>query len=114
MEKSEKLKNGLELTTSLQLSIELIDQYPVKGLIKQKAKDFLKVAENDVANEYSRLYNQDHEFAINVIKKKHQLVKIIAEFDEADFVLCAEFLKKFKDNIHLARKNGLVFFDKII
>lgn len=114
MEVSEKLKNGLELTTSLQLSVELIDQYPVKGIIKQKAKDFLKAAENDVANEYSRIYNKDHEFALNVIKKKHQLIKIIAEFDEADFALCSEFLKKFKDNIHLARKNGLVFFDKII
>ena len=111
---SEKLKNGLELTTTLKLGIELMDQYPVKGIIKQKAKDFLKVAENDIANEYSKVYNTNHEFAINAIKKKHELIKIIAEFDEADFILCSDFLKKFKDNITLARKNGLVFFDKII
>ncbi len=111
---SEKLKNGLELTTSLQLSTELMDQYPVKGIIKKTAKEFLKAVENDIANEYSRVYSVDHEFAINAIKKKHQLIKIIAEFDEADFILCSEFLKKFKDNIEIARKKGLVFFDKII
>jgi hypothetical protein len=111
---SEKLKNGLELTTSLQLSTELMDQYPVKGIIKKTAKDFLKAAENDIANEYSRVYKTDYEFAINAIKKKHQLIKIIAEFDEADFILCSDFLQKFKDNIELARKKGIVFFDKII
>lgn len=111
---SEKLKNGLELTTTLQLSIELMDQYPVKGIIKQKAKDFLKVAENDIANEYSKVYNTNHEFAINAIKKKHELIKIISEFDEADFILCSDFMQKFKDNIELARKKGIVFFDKII
>jgi hypothetical protein len=109
-----KLKNGLELTTTLQLALELIDQYPVKGIIKQKCKDFLKVAENDIANEYSRVYETNHEFAINAIKKKHELIKIIAEFDEADFILCSDFLKKFKENLPFARKKGLVFFDKIL
>lgn len=111
---SEKLKNGLELTTSLQLSIELMDQYPVKGLIKNKAKEFLKVVENDIANEFSRVYQKDHEFATNAINKKHELIKIIAEFDEADFILCSDFLRKFSDNIHIARKKGIVFFDKIV
>ena len=41
---TEKLKNGLELTTTFQLATELMDQYPVKGIIKRKAKDFLKAA----------------------------------------------------------------------
>ena len=111
---SDKLKNGLELTTTLQLCMELCDQYPVKGIIKKKLKDFYKVAENDIANEYARVHNPNHEFAINAIKKKHQLIKIIAEFDEADFILCSDFLQKFKDNISIARKKGIVFFDKII
>lgn len=111
---SEKLKNGLELTTALQLTIELMDQYPVKRKIKQTAKAFLKEVEIDAAAEYLKVYNTSHEFALNAVKKKHELIKIIAEFDEADFILCSDFLRKFKDNIHLARKNGLVFFDKII
>ena len=111
---SEKLKNGLELTTSLQLTIELMDQYPVKMKIKQTAKAFLKEVEIDAAAEYLKVYNASHEFALNAVKKKHELIKIIAEFDEADFILCSDFLRKFKDNIHLARKNGLVFFDKIM
>ena len=34
---TEKLKNGLELTTTFQLATELMDQYPVKGIIKRKA-----------------------------------------------------------------------------
>ena len=110
---TEELKNGLELTTTFQLATELMDQYPVKGIIKRKAKDFLKAAENDIANEYSRVYNTDHEFALNAIKKKHELIKIIANFDEADFILCSEFLQKFNDNIDIARKKGIIFFDKI-
>lgn len=110
---SDKLKNGLELTTTLQLALELCDQYPVKQKLKQSLKSFLKEAEKDISLEYQKVYDTNPEFAINAVKKKHELVKIIAEFDEADFILCSEFLKKFKDNIHLARKNGLVFFDKI-
>ena len=37
---TEKLKNGLELTTTFQLATELMDQYPVKGIIKKKDKIF--------------------------------------------------------------------------
>ena len=111
---SEKLKNWLELTATLQLAIELMDQYPVKQRVKQTAKAFLNSAENDIAQEFQKVYNTNPEFALNAIKKKHELIKIIAEFDECDFILCSDFLRKFKDNIHLARKNGLVFFDKII
>lgn len=110
---SERLKNGLELTTTLQLSLELCDQYPVKHKLKQSLKNFLNEAEKDVSLEYAKVYNTNAEFALNTIKKKHELIKIIAEFDEADFILCSDFLKRFKDNLPLARKNGLVFFDKI-
>lgn len=110
---SDKLKNGLELTTTLQLALELCDQYPVKQKLKQTLKSFLNEAEKDISLEYQKVYNTNPEFAINAVKKKHELVKIISEFDEADFILCSDFLQKFKDNIHLARKNGLVFFDKL-
>lgn len=111
---TDKLKNGLELTTTLQLALELCDDYPVKGIIKKRMKDFLEVSENDIANEYRKVYETNHEFAINALKKKHELVKIIAELNEADAILCGEFLRKFNDNIEIARKKGLVFFDKII
>lgn len=111
---SEKLKNGLELTVTAQLCLELMDQYPVKYLIKKKLKDFLEVAEKDIGNEWARVFETNQEFAINALKKKHEMIKIIAEFNEADAILCGEFLKKFKDNLPLARKNGLVFFNKII
>jgi hypothetical protein len=111
---SERLKNGLELTTAFQLAVELSDQYPVKQKLKQTLKAFLNEAEKDLAKEYQLVYNCNPEFAINAIKKKHQLIKIIAEFDEADFILCADFMQRFSDNIHIARKKGLVFFDKIL
>ena len=39
---TEKLKNGLELTTTFQLATELMDQYPVKGIIKKKSKRLFK------------------------------------------------------------------------
>lgn len=114
MSTHERLKNGLELTTTLQLALELCDQYPVKHKVKQTMKAFLNEAEKDISLEYSRAYDASPEFALNAVKKKHELIKIISEFDEADFILCGEFLRKFKDNIHIARIKGQVFFDKII
>lgn len=113
-EVSEKLRNGLELTVTLQLALEIMDSYPVKFMVKKKLKEFLEVAEQDIGKEWARVFETSQEFAINALKKKHDMIKIIATFNEADAILCGEFLKKFNDNLPLARKNGLVFFNKII
>ena len=109
-----RLKNGLELTITAQLLLELSDQYPVKQLIKKRLKDFLKVAENDISNEYERVYKTNREYALNAIEKRHELIKNIADFDEADFILYSEFTQKFIDNIEIARTKGTIFFNKIL
>jgi hypothetical protein len=48
------------------------------------------------------------------MNKKNQLISNIASFNEVDAILFAQFAEKFIDNIEIARKKGVVFFDKLI
>ena len=45
---------------------------------------------------------------------KNKLMSNIASFNEADAILFSEFTEKFIKNIEIARKKGVIFFDKII
>jgi hypothetical protein len=42
------------------------------------------------------------------------MITQIAELNEADAILLSEFINKFYENIEIARKKGVVFFDKIL
>lgn len=42
------------------------------------------------------------------------MIKQIASLHEADQILLSDFVNKFIKNIEIARKKGVVFFEKII
>ena len=42
------------------------------------------------------------------------MIKQLANLDEADNILISEFINKFIENIDIARKKGIVFFDKLL
>jgi hypothetical protein len=42
------------------------------------------------------------------------MITQIAEMNEADAILASEFLDKFGKNIEIARKKGIIFFDKLL
>jgi hypothetical protein len=42
------------------------------------------------------------------------MISQIANMNEADAILASEFLDKFSKNIEIARKKGVVFFDKLL
>ena len=108
------LKNGLELVLTLQLTLELMDEYKLKGLPKKYGNMFKNSLEKDLSQSFDRLYKIDEEYTTNAMNKKNELISNIASLNEVDAILFAEFSNKFMKNIDLARKKGVVLFDKLI
>ena len=108
------MKNGLELTFTLQLACELLDQYPVKREIKFTANNFRKALEKDLDKEYLRIYNASPETTINLSQKTAELAETISKMDMAEIVLFNDFAKRWFDNKGLAKEKGMSFFNKIL
>ena len=102
-------KNGLELILSLTLSLDLLDQYDPKGILKKR----INVIRKEIDTRYNQIFKTSEEFAQNSLRHKENLIKLIAKYDEADCILAADMLKKFDDNIEEERKKGIVFFETL-
>lgn len=61
-----------------------------------------------------KLLQEDEEMVQNLLTRKKEFAKKVAPLNEADQVLLAEFTDKFLNNIELARKKGVLFFDKLL
>ena len=110
----EKTHNGLEMLLTSQLLIDLFDNYKVKGLTKNYGNMFVKELEKATIKSYNEVYANDPEFTTNSLKIKNRMINQIASLNEADAILFSEFLNKFINNIDIARKKGVVFFDKLL
>lgn len=106
--------NGLELLLTAQLFIDIFDNYQLNGIEKKYAKMFHSALEKKTIKHYNEVYKNDSEFALNSLNIKERMIKQIAELNEADAILLSEFINKFTENIEVARKKGIVFFDKIL
>ena len=91
-----------------------MDEYDLKGEVKNKANLFKKAIEKKVNKAIDHETQRDEEFINNAIKLKQRCIKQMAGFNEADNILHSEFTNKFVNNIELVRKKGIVFFDKLI
>ncbi len=109
-----KEKNGLELLLLMDLLLATMDEYKLKGVVKNKGNLFRNAIEKSVNNSMDKNSELDEEFTNNAINLKQRMIKQIASFNEADNILLSEFINKFYNNIDIARKKGVVFFDKII
>lgn len=107
-------KNGLELLLLLDLVLATMDEYNLKGSTKNKANLFRKAIEKSVNKGIDKVIINDEEFAQNAINLKQRMIKQMASFNEADNILLSEFVNKFYKNIDIARKKGVVFFDKLL
>lgn len=112
--RNKETHNALELLLTAQLFIDIFDNYELKGIEKNYGKMFYKALEKKTIKHYNEVYKNDSEFALNSLNIKERMIKQIAELNEADAILLSEFINKFYDNIEIARKKGVVFFDKII
>ena len=106
--------NGLELLFISQLFIDIFENYKLKGLEKKYGNMFYKALEKKTISHYNELYKNDAEFVLNSLNIKERMITQIAELNEADAILLSEFVNKFIENIEIARKKGVVFFDKIL
>ena len=110
-----ELKNGVELTLSLALSLDLLEQYNCKQSLKnQVSKAKTAILEKLIDDNYTEMYKKNEEYTQNLISYKEKLITKIAKYNEPDFVLFSSFCEHFDKNIHLARKKGVIFFDKIL
>ena len=109
-----ELRNGLELLLTGQLFLDISDNYRLSGLMKKRGKLFINDLESAIKTSYDKVYKEDPEFTLNSINIKQRMITQIAEMNEADAILASEFLDKFGKNIEIARKKGVVFFDKIL
>jgi hypothetical protein len=114
MNQNKENHNGLELLLTSQLFIEIFENYNLKGIEKKYGKMFHDALEKRTIDHYNQVYKNDAEFALNSLNIKQRLITQIAELNEADAILLSEFVNKFISNIEIARKKGVVFFDKII
>lgn len=106
--------NGLELLLTAQLFIDIFENYKLKGLEKKYGNMFYKALEKKTIEHYNGVYKDDPEFALNSLNLKQRMITQIAELNEVDAILLSEFVNKFHENIEIARKKGVVFFDKIL
>lgn len=114
MEENKELKNGLDLLLHCYLTIESMESYNLKGLVKKYANLFKNSLEKKVVKGIDEESKNDEEFVNNSLKLKKRMVKQIAELNEVDQILLSEFVNKFVNNIDIARKKGVVFFDKLL
>jgi hypothetical protein len=112
--KENELRNGLELLLTGQLFLEISDTYKLSGLLKKRGNLFIKDLESSIKNTYENTYSKNPEFTLNSLNIKQRMISQIAQMNEADAILASEFLDKFGKNIEVARKKGVVFFDKLL
>ena len=110
----QELRNGLELLLTGQLFLDISDTYKLNGILKKRGNLFIKDLEVAVKRGYENVYKNDPEFTTNSINIKQRMISQIANMNEADAILASEFLDKFNKNIEIARKKGVVFFDKLL
>lgn len=107
-------KNGLDLILHLDLCIASLEHYEPKGRAKKYANMFKNEIEKNVNSHIDQMHEADEEFTINAAKMKQRMIEQIAEMNEADQILFSEFTNKFSKNIEIARKKGVMFFEKIL
>jgi len=114
MEQDKELKNGLDLLFHCYLTIESMESYNLTGLVKKYGNMFKNSLEKAVMNGIDKHSLKDEELLNNAIKKKKRMAYQIANMNEVDQILFSEFTDKYVQNIEIARKKGVVFFDKLL
>ena len=112
--RTKETHNALELLLTALLFIDIFDNYNLTGIEKKYGKMFYNALEKKTIKHYNEVYKNDSEFALNSLNIKERMITQIAELNEADAILLSEFINKFYENIEIARKKGVVFFDKIL
>lgn len=107
------MRNGLELVLTMQLALELMDEYKLKGVVKNKANLFKKSIEKEVTKSYDRNYAIDEQITLNAMNLKHRLISQIATLSEDEAMVFSEYANKFFEDKDTYIKNIDVSITKI-
>lgn len=107
------MKNGLDLVFTMQLALELMDEYKLKGVIKNKANLFKKSIEKEVTRVYDINYLENEKVTINAMNMKHRLISQIASLSEGDAMVFSEYANKFFENKEKAIEHTEIIFKDI-
>lgn len=108
------LKNGLDLLLLSYLTIETMEQYRINGIEKKYLNLFKNSIEKKVLKNIDEIHLNDEQFLNQSLKMKSRMITQISEMNEVDQMLFSDFVDKYVSNIDIARKKGLIFFDKLI
>jgi hypothetical protein len=107
-------KRGLELVLTLQLALEYMDEFNLRGLSKRYGNMFKNSIESDLSTAYDRGFKIDQQVMINAMNKKESIISIIAGLSETDCILFTQFAEHFMENIDEARRDGKIYLNKIL
>lgn len=107
------VKTGLELVLTLQLALEIMDEYKLNGLLKKHGNLFKNTLEKNVGEAYDRVFTLDQEMAINAMNLKQRMISQIATLAEPEAIVFSEYVNKFFDNKEEAIKATEVMLTKI-
>lgn len=108
------MKTGIELSLTLQLALELMDEMRLKGRTKNLANLLKNDIERDVVYNYNVMYKNDPQMVTNLMNAKHRLISQIAELDEPDALLISDIINKVVANIEKARENRVIFLNELL
>lgn len=107
----EQIKTGVELVLTLQLAIEIMDEYKLTGRVKKYGNMFKNELERDLSKAYDRVYESDPTIVINAMNIKHKLISQLARLGEDEIMLVAQKLSNMIDNIEDLKKEAVMIVD---
>jgi hypothetical protein len=103
-----QMSTGVELLFTLQLALEIMDEYKLKGLLKNKANMFKMELEKTINDSYDRVYSIDPHMVMTSMNFKHRMISQIASLPEEDAVILSEYVNRFFEDIDKYRKEIIV------
>lgn len=108
------MKTGIELSLTLQLALELMDEMKLKGRAKNLANLLKNELEKDIVYNYNVMYKNDPQMTTNLMNARHRLISQVAELDEPDLLLMSDIVNHVVDNIDKARENRVLFLNQLL
>jgi len=107
------VRTGMELVFTLQLALEIMDEYKLNGLLKKHGNMFKRTLESNVGKAYDRVFSLDQEMAINAMNLKHRMISQIASLPEPEAIVFSEYVNNFFENKEQAISNTQVMITKV-
>ncbi len=108
------MKTGIELSLTLQLGLELMDEMKLKGRAKNFANLLKNELEKDIVYNYNVMYKNDPQMTTNLMNARHRLISQVAELDEPDLLLMSDIVNHVIANIEKARENKVIFLNQLL